>query len=53
MSEEYMFWDRIVGEMQNSVDKAKAELKVNSLFLKYAIKERDKYPKPKNDTTTG
>ena len=49
--EDYKFWDAVVKDCQQAVDKAKAELKVNSLFLTVAEEKRDIYDKPKEERT--
>ena len=52
MKENYEFWNRIVNEFKNAVDKAISERIVNEIFLKAAEKELKKFPKPKEDNPT-
>ena len=51
MTNDYMFWDRIAGEFKDAVDKAKAELVVNSFILQCVEKERGKHSKPQDNST--
>jgi len=47
----YEFWDRIVQEFTDAVEKAQAEGMVNEVCRVAAINMRAKYPKPKSKPT--
>ena len=45
---EYWLWDRVMADMQEVINKAETEAKINRVFAEQAKEMRDKLPKPKN-----
>ena len=49
---DYFLWQRVKDECKGAVEKARAEMQINSAFLEKAIEELSLCPKPKEDNST-